>query len=129
MTWPTVLILPYGVPGSTLRTERIGIRASRASLGITKEIPAGGEGRAQRECDQLRHRLRGQPDRCSPGFRRLREGEINCSIEIVVTYDVRDLRNQVTRDFVRASPFLSSYVSTTAHDVNISAKSHALSGR
>lgn len=42
---------------------------------------------------------------------------------LVTTFDVRNQRNQRTRELVKNSPFLSAYVDATASNVNLSAKS------
>lgn len=42
---------------------------------------------------------------------------------LVTTFDVRDKRNQRTRELVKNSPFLTTYVDATASNVNLSAKS------
>ena len=42
---------------------------------------------------------------------------------LVTTFDVRDRRNQRSREMVTNSPFLSAYVDATASNVNLSAKS------
>jgi DGQHR domain-containing protein len=45
---------------------------------------------------------------------------------LVTTFDVRDRRNQRSRDLVQASPFLSKYVDATASNVNLSSKSRMI---
>lgn len=42
---------------------------------------------------------------------------------LITTFDVRDWRNQRSRDLVRGCPFLSTYVDATASNVNLSSKS------
>jgi DGQHR domain-containing protein len=42
---------------------------------------------------------------------------------LVATFDVRDSRNNRSRELVKSSPFLSYYVDATASNVNLSAKS------
>jgi DGQHR domain-containing protein len=45
---------------------------------------------------------------------------------LVATFDVRDVRNQRSRELVMASPFLSKYVDATASNVNLSGKSRMI---
>jgi hypothetical protein len=45
---------------------------------------------------------------------------------LVTTFDVRDRRNQRSRDFVRNTPFLAAYVDATASNVNLSSKSRMI---
>lgn len=45
---------------------------------------------------------------------------------LVATFDVRDLRNQRSRELVMSSPFLSKYVDATASNVNLSSKSQMI---
>ncbi|MBU6462928.1 MAG: DNA sulfur modification protein DndB [Bradyrhizobium sp.] len=45
---------------------------------------------------------------------------------LVATFDVRDLRNQRSRELVMKTPFLSKYVDATASNVNLSSKSRMI---
>lgn len=45
---------------------------------------------------------------------------------LVATFDVRDLRNQRSRELVMSSQFLSKYVDATASNVNLSGKSRMI---
>jgi hypothetical protein len=45
---------------------------------------------------------------------------------LVTTFDVRDQRNQRSRELVKNSPFLSAYVDATASNVNLSSKSRMI---
>jgi DGQHR domain-containing protein len=45
---------------------------------------------------------------------------------LVTTFDVRDQRNQRTRELVKTSPFLAAYVDATASNVNLSSKSRMI---
>lgn len=45
---------------------------------------------------------------------------------LVTTFDVRDRRNQRSRELVSKSPFLSAYVDATASNVNLSSKSRMI---
>ncbi|MGJ4993800.1 DNA sulfur modification protein DndB [Bradyrhizobium sp. HKCCYLS3077] len=45
---------------------------------------------------------------------------------LVATFDVRDLRNQRSRELVMSLPFLSKYVDATASNVNLSGKSRMI---
>src|SRR4029077_9872117 len=45
---------------------------------------------------------------------------------LVTTFDVRDQRNQRSRELVKNSPFLAAYVDATASNVNLSSKSRMI---
>jgi DGQHR domain-containing protein len=45
---------------------------------------------------------------------------------LVTTFDIRDRRNQLSRDLVTRTPFLSHYVDATASNVNLSSKSRMI---
>jgi DGQHR domain-containing protein len=45
---------------------------------------------------------------------------------LVTTFDVRDRRNQRSRELVRNSPFFAAYVDATASNVNLSSKSRMI---
>jgi len=45
---------------------------------------------------------------------------------LVTTFDVRDQRNQRSRELVKTSPFLAAYVDATASNVNLSSKSRMI---
>ncbi len=45
---------------------------------------------------------------------------------MVTTFDIRDRRNALTRELVKANPFLTAYVDATASNVNLSSKSRMI---
>ena len=117
LTWPAMLILPSGAKLDT--TDGAHRRSQIDSIILDRKISAEDkEALRNNACDVVvvfdASRADSHQDFADCGKAK------PIPTSMVVTFDIRDWRNNATRQLVAAAPFLSAYVDATARNVNLS---------
>jgi hypothetical protein len=120
--WPGILLLPQGAKLDT--TDGAHRRAQIAEI-LTGKVSDDSKDALKRNAVDVKIVFESSRSDSHQDFADCGKAKA-IPKSLVTTFDVRDRRNQRSRELVQNTPFLSAYVDATASNVNLSSKSRMI---
>ncbi len=121
--WPGMLLLPQGAKLDT--TDGAHRRAQISEILTSNRVGEDGKEALKRNAVDVKIVFENSRSDSHQDFADCGKAKA-IPKSLVTTFDVRDLRNRMSRELVLNNPFLSVYVDATASNVNLSSKSRMI---
>ena len=121
--WPGILLLPQGAKLDT--TDGAHRRSQIDEILSSPKVPIEQKDALKRNAVDVKIVFEGSRSDSHQDFADCGKAKA-IPKSLVTTFDIRDRRNQRSRQLVIKSPFLAAYVDATASNVNLSAKSRMI---